>query len=122
VAIDPAFTGAQGDLYWTSTQNEGAPTLSWAITFNLGVVDGISVTGLGYARCVRHIEPPPTNVDGGQCMTGACGPSTGSSCGCEVGPGAGAKGWARAALFASVLAVLPFLHRRRRTRQRKARA
>jgi hypothetical protein len=71
VAIDPSFQNAKADLYWSSTQNEGAPTLSWSITFNLGVVDGISVTGLGFARCVRHLAPP----------------APASSCGCSV-PGA----------------------------------
>jgi hypothetical protein len=91
VAIDPAFTGAQADLYWSSTQNEGAPTLSWSITFNLGVVDGVTVSGLGYARCVRHIEPP----------------STSSGCGCDV---PGASGRAAAALSASVLSALALVY------------
>jgi MYXO-CTERM domain-containing protein len=104
VAIDPAFQGAKGDLYWTSTQNEGIPTLSWAITFNLGIVDGLSVTGLGFARCVRHIEPPHA--------------SSGSSCGCEV---PGASGPATGALWASALAAVPILRRRRRAGERKTR-
>jgi N-acetylneuraminic acid mutarotase len=99
VAIDPAFGGAKGDLYWTSTQNEGIPTLSWTVTFNLGIVDGISVTGLGYARCVRHMEV-----------------SSGSSCGCEV---PGASGRATAALWALALAALAIL-RRPRAREHKA--
>jgi len=103
VAIDPAFQGAKGDLYWSSTQNEGAPTLGWSVTFNLGVVDGISVTGLGFSRCVRHIEAPPVS---------------GSSCGCEV-PG-GASGRTTAALWVSVLAALPIVRRRLRIRDRKA--
>jgi N-acetylneuraminic acid mutarotase len=106
VAIDPAFTGAQGDVYWTSTQNEGAPTLSWAITFNLGVLDGITVTGLGYARCVRHLPQP---VPAG---------SSGSSCGCEA---AGVSGRATEALGASALAAVAILRRRPRARARKAR-
>jgi len=88
VAIDPAFEGAQGDLYWTSSQNEGLPTLSWTVTFNLGLVDGISVTGLGYARCVRHMESQA---------------SSGSSCGCEV---PGGSGRATGALWASALAPI----------------
>jgi hypothetical protein len=105
VAIDPAFDGAKADLYWTSTQNEGIPLLSWTVTFNLGVVDGISVSGLGYARCVRHIEPA----------------SSGSSCGCRV-PGASDR--TSAVLWASALAALaivPILRRRPRGRERKVR-
>jgi hypothetical protein len=85
VAIDPAFQNAKGDIYWTSTQNEGAPTLSWSITFNLGVVDGVTVTGLGYARCVRHIEPSPgSNPDSGPTA------DSGSSADSGPSPGAGA--------------------------------
>jgi MYXO-CTERM domain-containing protein len=104
VAIDPAFATAKGDLYWSSTQNEGAPTLSWSVTFNLGVVDGITVTGLGYARCVRHMVAPA--------------PPSGSSCGCQV---PGASGTATAALLASALAAFAIFRRRRPTpRERKA--
>jgi MYXO-CTERM domain-containing protein len=103
VAIDPAFQGAQGDLYWTSTQNEGIPTLSWTVTFNLGVVDGISVTGLGYARCVRHMAEPSE--------------SSGESCGCAV---PGASGRTTAALWASALAAFAILRRRSRAHERKA--
>jgi MYXO-CTERM domain-containing protein len=101
VALDPAFAGP-GDLYWTSTQNEGIPTLAWALTFNLGILDGISVTGLGYARCVRHMEP----VSSGS-----------SSCGCEM---PGASGRASAALWASALAAFAILRRRPRVRARNA--
>jgi MYXO-CTERM domain-containing protein len=108
VAIDPAFQNPKADLYWSSSQNEGAPTLSWSVTFNLGVVDGISVTGLGFARCVRHLEAP----DAG---TGA-GASSGSSCGCKV---AGASGRAPA-LWALGLAALAILRRRPRACERKA--
>jgi MYXO-CTERM domain-containing protein len=102
VAIDPAFEDAKADLYWSSTQNEGSPTLSWSITFNLGVIDGISVTGLGYARCVRHMSIPL---------------ETGSSCGCQT---PGASGQTGGALAASALAALALLYRRPRTRERKA--
>ncbi len=105
VAIDPAFMGAKADLYWTSSQNEGSPTLSWSITFNLGVVDGVTVTGLGYARCVRHLEPPSAPAP------------TSPSCGCEVGPGA--TGWATAALWTAALAAFPLLRRRRGARPRR---
>jgi MYXO-CTERM domain-containing protein len=104
VAIDPAF-GAEGDFYWTSTQNEGIPTLAWGITFNLGVLDGISVTGLGYARCVRHMEAPA-----------AAG--TSSSCGCSV-PG-GASGRTAGALSAFALAAFAIVRRRPRARAGKA--
>jgi hypothetical protein len=103
VAIDPAFDSAKADLYWTSTQNEGIPLLAWTVTFNLGVVDGISVSGLGYARCVRHIESPAPSA---------------SSCGCEV-PGGSHR--ATTALWASTLAalgILLMLRRRPRARGR----
>jgi hypothetical protein len=102
VAIDPAFQNPKADLYWSSTQNEGAPTLSWSITFNLGVVDGISVTGLGFARCVRHIVPPTAS----------------SSCGCDV-PGVSSR--ATAALWAAALAAIAIFVRRFRARERKHR-
>jgi hypothetical protein len=103
VAIDPAFASTKADLYWSSSQNEGSPTLSWSITFNLGVVDGISVAGLGYARCVRHME--------------SAAPPASSSCGCEV---LGARGRATFVLLALPLAALPILRRRPRPRERKA--
>ena len=102
VAIDPAFQAAKADLYWTSTQNEGIPMLAWTVTFNLGVMDGISVTGLGYARCVRHMEPPAASS---------------GSCGCDV---PGVPGRATAALWASALAALAVLRRRSGPRERKA--
>ena len=69
--IDPVFTDARPDLYWSSTPNDGAPTLSWSVSFNLGVVDGVTTSGITYGRCVRHIRaaPPPPQ----------------SSCACGVG-------------------------------------
>ncbi len=109
VAIDPAFQDPKADLYWTSTQNEGAPTLSWSITFNLGVVDGVTVTGLGYARCVRHLE---SNLPS----------ASGSSCGCVVGPGASLPGADRVALGLLTVAGLPLVRRRRRARRSPSRA
>jgi hypothetical protein len=102
VAIDPAFQNPKADLYWSSTQNEGIPTLSWSVTFNLGVVDGLSVTGLGFARCVRHIVPP------------AASPAASSGCGCDV-PGS-ASSRATAALLVSGLAALGIAIFRRRSR------
>lgn len=69
--IDPAFTDARPDLYWSSTPNDGAPTLSWSVGFNLGVVDGVTTSGIAYARCVRHLRAPP--------------PPAQSGCGCRVG-------------------------------------
>lgn len=97
VAIDSAFQNPKPDLYWSSTQNEGIPTLSWSVTFNLGVVDGLSVTGLGFARCVRHMVPPPAP----------------SSCGCRM---PGAPGRAPAVLSVSLFAALAiFLRRLRRS-------
>jgi hypothetical protein len=74
VASDPVFQGAKADLYWSSTQNEGAPTLSWSVNFNLGVVDGVTVSGLGYARCVRHLDEQPIAVS----ASGGCGCAQGS--------------------------------------------
>jgi hypothetical protein len=70
-AIDPAFQNPKGDLYWTSSYNEGSPTLSWSVNFNLGVVDGVTVTGYGYARCVRHtaVVPGPTSHSGCTCSS-----------------------------------------------------
>jgi len=62
-AIDRAFPTAKADLYWTGSQNEGVPTLSWSVNFNAGVVDGVTVSGYAYARCVRHLS---NDVDGGQ--------------------------------------------------------
>lgn len=106
VTIDPTFEDAKGDLYWTSTQNEGAPTLSWSVTFNLGAVDGVTVTGLGYARCVRHL--------GGAAGDGGAGGGAsvgGSGCGCELGPGASAAGAVGAG---SCLALFVVARRRRR--------
>jgi MYXO-CTERM domain-containing protein len=101
VAIDSAFTNPKGDLYWTSTQNEGIPSLSWTVTFNLGVVDGISVSGIGYDRCVRHM-----------------GPASSSGCGCNV---PGESGGVKGVLAASALLALAILRRRRsRARARKA--
>ncbi len=96
VKIDPAFDGAEGDLYWTSTFGEGAPTLSWSITFNMGIVDGVTTTGLGYARCVRHIQPPPAPPSG---------------CGCHVAA-APARGSLVAALLVAALLALALLRRR----------
>jgi hypothetical protein len=108
VAIDSAFQSPKADLYWSSTQNEGAPTLSWSVTFNLGVVDGVTLTGLGFARCVRHIVPGPPLP-------------TSSSCGCNV---PGVSGRATAMVWASALAAaLAILFRRSRSsRERKARS
>jgi MYXO-CTERM domain-containing protein len=96
------FQNAKADLYWTSTQNEGIPTLGWTVTFNLGVMDGISVSGLGYARCVRHIEPP-------QASSG--------SCSCDM---PGVSGRTTAALWALALAALAVVRRRPGARERKA--
>jgi hypothetical protein len=83
VKIDPVFDGAKGDIYWSSTFNEGLPTLSLGVTFNLGVIDGVTTTGKGYARCVRHLAAP-------------------RSCGCDTGGAAYA-----------LAAVLMLLARRR---------
>lgn len=105
VAIDPVFQDPKGDLYWTSSQNEGSPSLSWSITFNLGAVDGVTVSGFGYARCVRHLAD-----------TGApqSGPSA-SSCSCETAPGNPLPGNRTAAAF--VIAAVAASARRRRTRR-----
>jgi len=135
VAIDPAFQDPKGDLYWTSTPNEGSPTHSWGVTFDVGVADGVAVTGLGYARCVRYMQSgagPDSgpgadsgpSSDSGCADSGPCapsGPSTSSgSCGCEV---VGASGRTRGALWALGLAgaALSILRRRRPARERKTR-
>ncbi len=68
--IDRVFTDARPDLYWTSTPNDGAPTLSWSVSFNLGVVDGVTTSGITYARCVRHIAPPRPAPSGCGCRAG----------------------------------------------------
>jgi MYXO-CTERM domain-containing protein len=116
VAIDEAFLAPKGDLYWTSSQNEGAPTLSWSITFNLGVVDGVTTTALGYARCVRHLEPGPPDAGAGT-GGGPGAPSVSGGCGCELAPETAS--WAAGVWVASVATA--FLgRRRRRLRQRRA--
>ena len=97
VKIDPIFENTAGDIYWTSSQNEGAPTLSWSVTFNLGVVDGVTVTGLGRARCVRHL-PDKAKLAGG-------------GCGCSAGP---SDVIGAAPALALVPVVVLVLRRRRR--------
>ncbi|HEX7479959.1 MAG TPA: DUF1566 domain-containing protein [Polyangiales bacterium] len=59
--IDPVFQAPKPDIYWTATPNDGIPTLSWSVSFNLGVVDGVTVSGITYARCVRHIASTGSN-------------------------------------------------------------
>ena len=116
VAIDTAFQTARADLYWTSSQNEGSPSASWGVMFNLGSVDGVSVNGLGYARCVRHIEPP--GAAGSEPVAVAV---RGSSCGCVLGPGArdgaaaggGDAGGSNAAAVVGLLAIAAGRLRRR---------
>ncbi len=100
VVVDSVFQDTKADVYWTSTQNEGAPTLAWSITFNLGVVDGVTVSGLAYARCVRHLDEPATAA------------TAGGGCGCTQGVGVGWRGEATAALACA----LAFLGARRRLR------
>jgi MYXO-CTERM domain-containing protein len=86
--IDPAFQPAPADLFWTSTPNDGSPSLSWSVSFNLGIVDGVNTIGLAFARCVRHYDgsmpgPGPTlHVDAGN------GSTSGGGCGCRTDPGA----------------------------------
>ncbi len=71
---DRAFTNARQDLYWTSTPNDGIPTLALSLSFNLGVIDGVTVTGLAYVRCVRHLEArAPSRPE-----------PTGAGCGCRA--------------------------------------
>jgi len=57
VKIDPAFEGARPELYWSSTFSQNTPGLAWSVGFNLGVVDAVGVSGRGFARCVRHLQP-----------------------------------------------------------------
>jgi hypothetical protein len=100
VKIDPIFENTAGDIYWTSSQNEGIPTLTWSITFNLGVVDGVTITGLGRSRCVRHLADKTRLAGGG--------------CGCHAGP-ADVIG-AAPALSLIPLVVIVLRRRRRRPR------
>jgi MYXO-CTERM domain-containing protein len=114
VAIDPAFQDPKGDLYWTSTQNEGAPSLTWSITFNIGAVDGVTVSGFGYARCVRHLESGA--ADAGSVHPGPS--ASGSSCSCETGPGASRRGGGTAgALWLAAVGGVNVVRRRRRARR-----
>ena len=75
VKLDPVFQDGKGDIYWSSTFGEGLPTLSWAVTFNLGVIDGVTYSGRAYARCVRHLDapapPPPAKPCGCQALDGS---------------------------------------------------
>jgi hypothetical protein len=103
-AIDPAFQDPKNDLYWTSTQNEGSPSLTWSVTFNLGAVDGVTVTGLGYARCVRHLGD-----------TSGAPSVAGSGCGCELGAGAPAAPAAGAGFCLAALAVFRVRRRAKRS-------
>jgi hypothetical protein len=105
VVTDPAFQNTKADLYWSSTLNQGAPTLSWSVTFNLGVMDGVSVSGPGYARCVRHLDEPTTSVPA----------SGGGGCGCTQAVGAGWRGEATAALACGLMVL--GVHRRSRRRR-----
>jgi hypothetical protein len=127
VNLDPAFQDGKADIYWTSSQNEGAPTLSWSITFNLGVIDGVTYTGLAYARCVRHTAEPNQEPDAGpgadagsDASPADAGPSVsasggGGGCGCEIGP-ARADGQLTGA-FGVVTAILGLAWARQRGRR-----
>jgi hypothetical protein len=72
VKLDPLFQEGKGDIYWTGSFNEGIPTLSWSVTFNLGVIDGVTYSGHAYARCVRHLATPaPVKPCGCSAVEGA---------------------------------------------------
>lgn len=104
VKIDKEFfPNAKGDLYWTGTFNEGIPTLSWSVTFNLGVVDGVTYSGQALARCVRHVQP-------------AAPPAAASSCKCRIDRPADAAYDGAAVLATIALGASIRLRRRRRAR------
>ncbi len=112
VTIDPAFQNAHPDLYWTSSQNEGAPTLSWSVTFNLGVIDGVTVSAFGYARCVRHLDEAPL---------AAPVSASGSACVCASAGRHGADGGAPAMAIALGASTGLWARRRRRQARRSGR-
>ncbi len=85
VAIDPVFPQTMGDLYWSSTPNDGTPGFAFSVNFNLGVVDGFTTQGMEFVRCVRHLDLP------------AAHPPTG--CGCTTSAPTRTR-WALLALFA----------------------
>jgi hypothetical protein len=118
VATDPVFQDTKADIYWSSTQNEGAPSLSWSITFNLGIADGVTVGGLAYARCVRHLDEPPLPTppppSSPQLTAG------GGGCGCEEGAGASRGGTHAVAIGAALVALLRLLRRSARPRHGEA--
>lgn len=67
--LDPVFERARAELYWSSSYSANTPGLAWAVGFNYGAVDAVSVQGRALARCVRHL-PAPTppcrcGTDGG---------------------------------------------------------
>ncbi|MFO0648203.1 MAG: DUF1566 domain-containing protein [Polyangiales bacterium] len=101
--LDPVFTRAHADLYWTSTPNDGIPTLASSISFNLGVIDGVTVTGLAYVRCVRHLEARPA------------APETPANCGCRAVRATGRRD-ALGALAAGLALIARSRTRRRRGR------
>lgn len=96
VRTDPLFADLRGDTYWSSTPTYGIGSLSQAISFNLGVQDGVSVDSPTYAVCVRHLPVAPTD----------------SGCGCRVA-GAETRS-APIALGLGSMLVLGLLWRRRR--------
>ena len=128
-AIDPAFVQPHSDIYWSATYNEGVPTLSLGVTFNLGVVDGVTISGHGYARCVRHLAVPvvdggvqdsgPSAVDGSMpdaalpdggavadAASSGAQPATPPRCGCTSGSDDAGRPWAVLALCTAWLAAL----------------
>lgn len=92
VKLDPVFQEGKGDIYWTGSFGEGLPTLDWGVTFNLGVIDGVTYSGRAYARCARHMATPT--------------PEKPKTCGCSATEAGG---------IVTLLAVAQWL-RRRRTR------
>lgn len=71
--IDPLFQSARPELYWSSSFSQNTDGLAWAVGFNLGAVDAVSVEGRAFARCVRHLPSPPPPC---RCGTGAGGAAT----------------------------------------------
>ena len=98
VRTSPVFADLRGDTYWSSTPTYGIGSLAQAVSFNLGVQDGVSVDSPAYVVCVRHLP--------------VVAPPSDKGCGCRV---AGSEnGRAPLALGLTLVLGLGLLWRRRR--------
>lgn len=69
--LDPLFESARPELYWSSSFSQNTGGLAWAVGFNLGAVDAVSVDGRAFTRCVRHLPTPPPSCRCGPGVDGA---------------------------------------------------